>query len=46
MKAVVYRGPHQVAVEDVPDPKIERPTDAIRDATPCKLPVLRIIYIM
>src|SRR5437764_7666515 len=29
MKAVVYRGPHQVAVEDVPDPKIERPTDAI-----------------
>lgn len=29
MKAVVYRGPHQVAVENVPDPKIERPTDAI-----------------
>jgi threonine dehydrogenase-like Zn-dependent dehydrogenase len=29
MKAVVYRGPRQVAVEDVPDPKIERPTDAI-----------------
>jgi len=29
MKAVVYRGPNQVAVEDVPDPKIERPTDAI-----------------
>lgn len=29
MKAVVYRGPNQVAVEDVPDPRIERPTDAI-----------------
>ena len=29
MKAVVYRGPNQVAVENVPDPKIERPTDAI-----------------
>ena len=29
MKAVVYRGPNQVAVEDIPDPKIERPTDAI-----------------
>lgn len=29
MKAVVYRGPHEVSVEDVPDPKIERPTDAI-----------------
>src|SRR5579875_1221859 len=29
MKAVVYRGPRQVAIEDVPDPKIERPTDAI-----------------
>ena len=29
MKAVVYRGPNQVAVEDVPDPKIERQTDAI-----------------
>ncbi|MDB5748747.1 MAG: aldehyde dehydrogenase [Massilia sp.] len=29
MKAVVYRGPRNVAVEDVPDPKIERPTDAI-----------------
>jgi threonine dehydrogenase-like Zn-dependent dehydrogenase len=29
MKAVVYRGPKNVSVEDVPDPKIERPTDAI-----------------
>jgi glutathione-independent formaldehyde dehydrogenase len=29
MKAVVYRGPRQVAVENVPDAKIERPTDAI-----------------
>jgi hypothetical protein len=29
MKAVVYRGPRDVSVENVPDPKIERPTDAI-----------------
>lgn len=29
MKAVVYRGPYNVAVEDVPDPRIEAPTDAI-----------------
>jgi glutathione-independent formaldehyde dehydrogenase len=29
MKAVVYRGPKNVAVEDVPDPTIQAPTDAI-----------------
>jgi glutathione-independent formaldehyde dehydrogenase len=29
MKAVVYKGPFQVAVEDVPDPKIEAPTDVL-----------------
>jgi glutathione-independent formaldehyde dehydrogenase len=29
MKAVVYGGPRNVSVQDVPDPKIERPTDAI-----------------
>src|SRR3954454_8273648 len=29
MKAVVYKGPLQVAVEDVEDPRIERPTDVI-----------------
>ena len=29
MKAVVYSGPRDVSVKDVPDPKIERPTDAI-----------------
>jgi glutathione-independent formaldehyde dehydrogenase len=29
MKAVVYKGPFDVAVEDVPDPKIEQPLDAI-----------------
>jgi glutathione-independent formaldehyde dehydrogenase len=29
MKAVIYRGPRKVSVEDVPDPKIERPTDVI-----------------
>ena len=29
MKAVVYRGPHEVAVEEVDDPKIETPLDAV-----------------
>jgi glutathione-independent formaldehyde dehydrogenase len=29
VRAVVYRGPREVAVEQVPDPKIEDPTDAI-----------------
>jgi glutathione-independent formaldehyde dehydrogenase len=29
MKAVVYRGPKNVAVEDRPDPTIQQPTDAI-----------------
>ncbi|MBO0788794.1 MAG: glutathione-independent formaldehyde dehydrogenase, partial [Actinobacteria bacterium] len=29
MKAVVYRGPRQVAVEDVPEPRIEEPSDAV-----------------
>ncbi len=29
MKAVVYKGPFQVAVEEVGDPRIERPTDVI-----------------
>ena len=29
MKAVVYRGPRDVRVEDVPDPKIEWPTDVL-----------------
>ena len=29
MKAVVYKGPYKVAVEDVPDPKIQAPTDVI-----------------
>jgi glutathione-independent formaldehyde dehydrogenase len=29
MKAVVYRGPYQVAVENVPDPVIEAPGDAL-----------------
>lgn len=29
MKAVVYRGPYRVAVEEVPDPRIETPLDAI-----------------
>ncbi len=29
IKAVVYRGPHDVEVEDVDDPSIEQPTDVI-----------------
>ena len=29
MKAGVFYGPHDIRVEDVPDPKIEKPTDAI-----------------
>ncbi|MGB9282109.1 MAG: glutathione-independent formaldehyde dehydrogenase [Pseudonocardiaceae bacterium] len=29
MKAVVYKGPFEVAVEQVPDPRIEEPLDAI-----------------
>ena len=29
MKAVVYQGPRDVAVTDVPDAKIEKPTDAL-----------------
>ncbi len=29
MKAVVYRGPRSVSVEDVPEPRIETPLDAI-----------------
>lgn len=29
MKALVYNGPRDVAVTDVPDPRIERPTDAL-----------------
>src|SRR5690349_19224756 len=29
MKAVVYNGPRSIAVANVPDPKIEKPTDAI-----------------
>lgn len=33
MRAVVYKGPNQVAVEDVEDPRIEAPTDAILQLT-------------
>ena len=29
MKAVVYKGPRAISVEDVPDAKIERPTDVL-----------------
>ncbi|OWW19332.1 glutathione-independent formaldehyde dehydrogenase [Noviherbaspirillum denitrificans] len=33
MKAVVYSGPRDVSVKNVPDPKIERPTDVIVQIT-------------
>ncbi|HEY1089434.1 MAG TPA: glutathione-independent formaldehyde dehydrogenase [Archangium sp.] len=29
MKALVYEGPRRVKVKDVPDPRLERPTDAL-----------------
>ena len=29
MKAVVYHGPQNVSVDEVPDARIERPTDAL-----------------
>lgn len=29
MKAVVFKGPHKVVVEDRPIPKIQEPTDII-----------------
>ena len=29
MKAVVYHGPRQVSVDDVPDARIEKPTDVL-----------------
>ena len=29
MKAIVYNGPRDVRVQDMPDPKIEKPTDAL-----------------
>jgi glutathione-independent formaldehyde dehydrogenase len=29
MRAIVYKGPNEVSVENVPDPRIESPTDAI-----------------
>jgi threonine dehydrogenase-like Zn-dependent dehydrogenase len=29
MKALVYEGPRRVTVKDVPDPRLERPTDAL-----------------
>ncbi len=29
MKALVYGGPRRVSIDDIPDPRIERPTDAL-----------------
>lgn len=34
MKAVVYEGPRQVSVNDVPDARIERPTDVVDSGKP------------
>ena len=33
MKAVVYKGPNQVTVEAVEDPRIEAPTDVLVKVT-------------
>ena len=33
MKAIVYNGPHDVSVKDVPDPKIDYATDVIIKVT-------------
>ena len=33
MKALVYNGPKDVAVKDVPDAKVEKPTDALIEIT-------------
>lgn len=33
MKAVLYNGPRDVAVQDVPDARIERPTDVLVQIT-------------
>jgi threonine dehydrogenase-like Zn-dependent dehydrogenase len=38
MKAVVFRGVGDIRIEDVPEPKLEQPTDAIaRLASPAIL---------
>ena len=33
MTAAVYEGPPQVSVKDVPDPRIERPTNVLVQVT-------------
>src|SRR3954465_15717981 len=33
MKAVVYEGPYKVGVQDVENPKLEKPTDALLKVT-------------
>ena len=33
MKAVVYKGPHDVAIEEVPEPEVEHPNDVVIDIT-------------
>ena len=38
MKAIVYNGPRDVSVQNVPDAKIERPTDAPVSYTHLTLP--------
>ncbi|MEU5264708.1 hypothetical protein [Amycolatopsis sp. NPDC021455] len=41
MKAVVYEGPRQVSVKDVPDAKIERPTDVLVQITSANINLVR-----
>jgi glutathione-independent formaldehyde dehydrogenase len=38
MKALVYDGPRQVAVKEVPDARIERPTDVLVKITDPRSP--------
>jgi len=33
MRAVVYQGPYDVAIEEVDDPEIEHPNDVVIDIT-------------
>ena len=41
MKAVVYDGPRQVSVKEVPDARIERPTDVLVRITSAPTSVVR-----
>ena len=40
MKAVVFKGPHKVEIEDRPIPKIQDPTDIIVKVDKVRVPLL------